>query len=374
MSQGTAKSGHRTGEKSLARTVVKAAGTPDEGTLAAIRAYTLRDFAAEELVVREFVLAHNAIDRDREVFSEAILGDFARSLPGKGVHIRHPGGWDGDSGPGEGKVYAARVERMSHDAARALLREPDMTWPPDHPEAVLLMASAYYVRTPENEAFLLKLDAGIAGEVSIGFRGGDLERVKGSDGIELNVWRWKAPGTALEMSHVWLGAQPGARAVKNANRTPDEEPEMSDQELKTLREENAQLKAKADAEAKATTTLSALRKALGDDAALLDGDGYDGLLALVAAGKAHRKALIDDIVTAERHAGITGDGEEDIKAAQELYAGFPVEKLDAIAKRYNAGAAKGQQMPAGDPNAAAPGTGQHKAAEGTALANPLIAA
>lgn len=357
--------------KTLARTVVKAAGVPDETQLTAIRAYTLRDFTADELVVREFVLAHNAIDRDREVFSESILGDFARTLPGKGVHIRHPGGWDGDSGPGEGKVYAARVERMSHDAARALLREPDMTWPPDHPDAVLLMASAYYVRTPENEAFLLKLDAGIAGEVSIGFRGGDLERVKGSDGIELNVWRWKAPGTALEMSHVWLGAQPGARAVKSANRPPDEEPEMSDQELKTLREENAQLKAKADAEAKAATALASLRKALGDDATLLDGDGYDGLVTLVEAGKAYRKSLVEDIVIAERHAGITGDSDDDAKAARDLYSALPTAKLEALAKRYAAQAGKGG-IAGSDPNAGKPGTGQKKAAEGTPAANPMF--
>lgn len=357
--------------KSLARTVVKAAGVPDETQLAAIRTYTLRDFAPDELVVREFVLAHNAIDRDREVFGEAILGDFARTLPGKGVHIRHPSGWDGDSGPGEGKVYAARVERMSHDAARALLREPDMTWPPDHPDAVLLMASAYYVRTPENEAFLLKLDAGIAGEVSIGFRGGDLERVKGSDGIELNVWRWKAPGTAMEMSHVWLGAQPGARAVKSANRTPDEEPEMSDQELKTLREENAQLKAKADAEAKAATALASLRKALGDDATLLNGDGYDGLVTLVEAGKAYRKSLVEDIVIAERHAGITGDSDDDAKAARDLYSALPTAKLEALAKRYAAQAGKGG-ITGSDPNAVKPGTGQQKAAEGTPAANPMF--
>lgn len=356
--------------KSLARTVVKAAGVPDETQLAAIRAYTLRDFAADELVVREFVLAHNAIDRDHEVFSESILGDFVRTLPGKGVHIRHPGRWDGDSGPGEGKVFGARIERMSHDAARALLKEPGLKFPPDHPEATLLMANAYYVRTPDNEAFLLKLDAGIAGEVSIGFSGGDTERVKGPDGIELNVWRWKGPGTALEMSHVWLGAQPGARAVKHANRNP-EETIMSDQELKTLREESAQHKAATDANAKAATTLDALRKALGTDAALLD-DGTDLLVGYVAAGKAYRKSLIEDIVIAERHVGITGDSEEETKAARDLYTALPTEKLEAIGRRYAAQAGKGAGIAGSNPNATKPGAGEQKAAEGTPAANPLF--
>ncbi len=361
--------------KALARAVVKAAGVPDESQLAAIRAHTLRDFTAEELVVREFALAHNAIDRDKEVFSVGILSDFAATLPGKGVFIRHPSGWDGDSGPGEGKVFAARLERMSHDEARALLREPGLQFPPDHPDAAILMADAYYVRTPENEAFLLKLDAGIAGEVSIGFRGGESERVKGPDGIELNVWRWKSPGTALEMSHVWLGAQPGARATKQSPRNPPEETAMNEQEVKALREENAQLKSASDAGVKAVAALGELRKALGENATLLDAPGHAHLASLVTAGLAYRKSLIDDIVVADRHAGITGDSEAEVKAAAELYGSLPTDKLEALRKRYVAllpGKASG--IAGGDPNGGKPGTGQNKAIAGTPAANPLIAA
>lgn len=361
--------------KALARAVVKAAGVPDESQLAAIRAHTLRDFAAEELVVREFALAHNAIDRDKEVFSGSILSDFAATLPGKGVFIRHPGAWDGDSGPGEGKVFAARLERMSHDAARTLLREPGLQFPPDHADAVVLMANAYYVRTPENEAFLLKLDAGIAGEVSIGFRGGDTERVKGPDGIELNVWRWKGPGTALEMSHVWLGAQPGARATKTTPRNPSEDTPMSEQEIKALRDENAQLKSEREAGAKAVIALDALRKALGDSAALLAADGYAVLAGLVAAGKAYRKGLIDDIVVADRHAGITGDSAEEVKAAVDLYDSLPTDKLEGLRKRYLALLpGKGAGITGSDPNGGKPSTGQNKAIAGTPAANPLLAA
>lgn len=359
------------GSKTLAFCAVKAASAPDAAQLAAIRAHTLRDFAAEELVVREFVLAHNAIDRDDECFDEIILSDFARTLPGKGVFIRHPGGWNGDSGPGEGKVFGASVERMSHEAARVLLREPTLQWPPDQSAAVLLKVNAYYVRTPENESFLLKLDAGIAGEVSIGFSAHDLERVKGTDGIELNLWRWKSPGAALEMSHVWLGAQPGARATKSANRNP-EETTMNEQEAKALRDENAQLKAAAEAAKKASDGTDLLRKALGESAALLDTP--EALAAHVAAGISYRKSLVQDIVTAERHAGITGDAEADVKAASELYSALPTAKLEALAKRFTAANAKGAQLSGGDPNAAKPGTGQHKAAEGTHAANPMFTA
>lgn len=359
--------------KALGGPVVKASGQPDAAQLAAIRGWTLRDFAAEELVVREFALAHNAIDRDHEVFGPDILADFAATLPGKGVFIRHPSTWDGDSGPGEGKVFAARLERMSHDAARTLLREPGLQFPPDHAEAVVLMANAYYVRTPDNESFLLKLDAGIAGEVSIGFRGGDIERVKGQDGIELNVWRWKGPSQAVEMSHVWLGAQPGARATKHTTRNaPPKETAMDATEIKALREEAAQLKTQLEAATKASTALDALRKALGDDSNLLDADGYDGLIGLVSAGKSYRKSLIDDIVVAERHAGITGDSDAETKAATELYASLPTEKLEAVHKRF-ANTTGRPGIAGGDPNTGAPGTGASKAADGTPAANPMFA-
>lgn len=357
--------------KTLFCSAVKAAGTPDATQLAAIRVHTLRDFAPEELVVREFVLAHNGIDRDSECFGPDILHDFARTLPGKGVFIRHPGGWSGDGGPGEGKVYSASIERMSHDAARALLREPDLQWPPDQPDAVLLRANAYYVRTPDNESFLLKLDAGIAGEVSIAFMADDLNRVDGSDGIELNLWRWKSPGAALEMSHVWLGAQPGARAVKNANRNP-EDTTMNDQEAAALRNENAQLKAAADAAKKDQAIIAGLRKALGENSALLENP--EGVAEHVSAGIEYRKSLVQDIITAERHAGITGDSDQEVKAAADLYSSLPTPKLKALADRYIAARTKGAQLPGGDPNATKPNAGQQKAAEGTPAANPMFVA
>ena len=357
--------------KVLGQPVVKSSGAPDAAQLAAIRTYTLRDFTAEELVVREFALAHNAVDRDGEVFSEGVLSDFVRTIPGKSVHIRHPSGWDGDSGPGEGRVFGARIVRMSHDAARTLLREPDMQWPPDHMDAVLLMVDAYYVRTPENEAFLLKLDAGIAGEVSIGFAGGRTERVKGPDDIELNVWRWQGPAEAREMSHVWLGAQPGARATKSAPRNPNpEESEMDKDEEKQLRDDLAQAKATAEASTKASAALDAIRKALGDSAALLDQPA--DLAAAVSAGISYRKALVDDLVTAERHAGVTGDTDDEIKAAVELFNALPVEKLKALVTRYAAPMAQHAQLRGGDPNANAPGAGGVKAPEGSPAANPMF--
>jgi hypothetical protein len=76
-------------EKSLALHL-KAAPAADDAALAAINAFTLRPFAADELQLREYVLAHNCIDRDNEVFDESLLDDFATSLPGKGIFVNHP--------------------------------------------------------------------------------------------------------------------------------------------------------------------------------------------------------------------------------------------------------------------------------------------
>ena len=351
---------------------VKGAGAPDTAQLAAIRAHTLRDFAADDLVVREFVVAHNAIDRDKECFAAPLLEDFARTFGGKGVFIRHPSGWDGDSGPGEGKIFAAVTERMTHDAARTLLREPHLAFPYDAAEAVVVKASAYYVKTPENVAFLLKLDAGIAGEVSIGFTASTRERLKDAAGIELNAWRWNGPGEARELSHVWLGAQPGARAIKSAPRTPDPETTMDEAQIKALQTENATLKTAAAEHGKAAALVADVRKALGDNAALLDTPAV--LAKAVADGKLYRKSLIADLVTMERHLKITGDGEDQVKAATDLYADIPTEKLIGMQKALESRMPQGGSKVVGsDPNAGKPGAGGAPA-EGSIAANPVFGA
>lgn len=351
--------------KSLALRGCKSTGAPTPEQLAEIRPHMLADVPADELVVREFILAHNGIDRDSEVFSTALLEAFERTLPGKGVHIRHPGGWDGDSGPGEGKVFGAQIERMSLDAARAELREPSLRFPPDATEAALLRVRAYYVRTPENASTLRKMDAGIGTDVSIGFVARRSERLKDANGVELNVWRWDVPGEALEMSHVWLGAQPGARATKSATRG-----EHTVDDITALKSALAEANTKADANAKAATALAGLKAALGDSAALLDNPA--ALAEAVASGKAFRESLVQDIVTAERHLGITADDADAVKAAHDLYAGMTTDRLTALAKGLAArlpGGTTGKT--AGDPNSR-PAPPQPPSAD-SPLGNPAFA-
>lgn len=354
---------------------VKAAAAPTDAQLSAIRQYTLRDFTADELMVRTFVLAHNGIDRDNECFDEPLLGDFARTIVAKGSYVCHPGGWSGDGGPAEGRVFGAELQRMSFEAARQMLRAPNLQFPPDRTEAVLLMTDAYFVRTPDNQSLLAKLDAGIAGDISIGFTASGPQSITDQDGRELTAMRWASPGEALEQSLVWLGAQQGARAVKHAPRKTEQETAMTPEEIKALQTKNAELETAKAAGEKAVTQLAAVRKALGEDAALLDAP--EKLAAALADGRKFHTSLVDDIVTLERHLKITGDSDDDVKSARELYDVMPIGKLETVRKALEARQSPAARIKGGDPNNTAPGAFQ-KGAGGkpveTPLENPALAA
>lgn len=346
---------------------IKSAGAPSDAQLAVIRQYTLADMAAESLYVRTFVIAHNAIDRDNECFDDGLLGDFARTLPGKGLFIKHPSGWDGDSGPGEGRWFDAHTERVPLDEARKLLREPMLTLPPDRSDVVLLYADAYLAKTADNDALLTKIDAGIVGDVSIGFTYNARDYLNDGAGRELTACRLTGPGEALEASLVWLGAQPGARAVKGATRNPLENPmdPQTQQQIDALKASRDSHKAAAETNAKAATALGALKTALGDNASLLDAPAR--LAEIVSCGKDYRGGLIDTIVAGERHKGMIGDTDADVQTSKSAYAELPAAKLKVLAATFSGGKAA---VTAGDPNGGAPGA--KTLAVGHIFNNPLI--
>lgn len=350
---------------------VKSAGVPSDAQLSLIRRYTLAEIAVEDLYVRTFAIAHNAVDRDSEVIDDALLADFARTLPGKGLFVRHPLGFDGDSGPGEGRWFDARVERMTLDAARELLREPTLTLPPGRTDVTLLYGDAYIARTDDNAALLKKIDAGVAGDVSIGFNFRDTERVLDDEGRELNIYRYLGPGEALEASLVWLGAQPGARAVKHAPRNSEnmKMPPVTKTAQEQLDSVSADLATAQSALDAATKTIADLRAALGDDAPLVDEPAE--MAALVRAGKSYRADLVDAIIAGERHRGTVGDSADDVAAAKSAYAALPTAKLKTLAGTL--GKTTGRPaVTGGDPNGTAPGT--KSLAADHPLNNPLIAA
>lgn len=348
----------------------KAGATPDAGDLAAIRALALRDFEPGEIVVRECDLAHNCIDRDKECFDDALLDEFSRSIIGKGVFLKgHPAGWRGDGAPGDGRVFAASVESMTLEQARIRLREPNLTLPPDRSMVKVLKTKTYYANTDDMQPFHTKADLGIVGDISLGFNYSDMERVKGADGIELNVFRYIGPGEALEQSYVWLGAQPGMRATKGATTHTTEDDAMSaelTQKLATADITIKTLQPKADG-------LDAIKSALGADAALADDP--TALAQLAQHGKAARDAQIETCVRYDRTVGKTlGDDPAAVEEARKDYAAMPARALKSLSDRYAAAMtdASTSKVEGSDPNKdTGTGDGQKAAAPG-AFASPIL--
>ena len=330
---------------------IKAAGDPSAEQLTRIRQFTLAEIPADQLYVRTFALAHNAIDRDNEVFDEALLADFARTLPGKGLFIKHPSGWDGDSGPGKGRWFEAEVVRMGLDEARTLLREPGLQWPPGVLTASILMSGAYMVRTDSNRDLLTEIDAGIVSDVSIGFKAKHGGPIVDEQGRELTARRLTAPGEALEGSLVWLGAQPGARAIKGASRTEEDQVDIKEL-FEAAKANNTELQKKLDAAAPSHDIVTKARDAMGDHAHLLDKPELLGETCKAAA--TYRASLIEDIVAGERHLGLCGDSDEAVKAATAVYAGERLERLEQLAKHYRDRMPSGGKVTPSNPNTQKP--------------------
>lgn len=356
--------------KSLALGARKGAGSPNEQQLAAINALALVDLKAEDVYVREFFIAHNAIDRDGEVFDESLLDNFAATLPGKGMFVKHPQGWDGDTGPGEGRWFSARVERMPIESARALLQQPKLRFPPDRKEAAILVGAAFMRKTASNEDLRVKIDAGVAGDVSVGFGASGRADIPDPETGQVLAKRLLGPGEAFEASLVWLGAQPGARAFKNASPIPSQgditmDTKDLEAQVKAANQRATDAETKA-AEAKAATDFVAkTRAALGDEHKALADDPAQ-LVALAIAGKAYRTSLIDDIVKVERTKGLIGDTDAAVKEARETFEALPVTKLAKLRDSYGKAFESGGAVQGGDPNAskAAPGGGDKAAPVG----------
>lgn len=357
-------------------TFAKAAGgKPDDTQLELINQITLEPITADQVYVRTVYLAHNAIDRDGDVFDDALLDDFANTLPGKGLFVKHPLGWDGDTGPGVGRFFSSRTFTTSQDEARQLLREPKLRFPPANEQAKILEGSFFISRTEKHTGLISDIDLGIASDVSVGFRASDRSAITNGATDERIATRLLGPGEALEGSLVWLGAQPGARVHKQASLFDDELGEHEVDELKKLLEsiqkslndlagnkaegtdntkvlaELESLKTKCEEMGVKVVVLDDLRKALGDDADELL-KTPEVIVSMINDARAARTKLIDDVIAAERVAGLLEkDDDEGIAAAKKDYQDFSTERLQkmlATAQKRSPG--KGPEH-GGDPNA-----------------------
>jgi hypothetical protein len=186
---------------------VAAGATITPEILAKINKYALRVLNADEIFVRKYLMAHNAVDRDNERFSEELLSDFAKTFPGKSFMISHD-----RSTLGKGLFFDALTEEMTPEQFTALTGEEARL--PDRKSTVkVVWAWVYMLKAQFNEEIIANIDAGIYRHASIGFRANDIAPVKGQYDQTL-YYEYQAPGEALEGSLVWLGAQPGATAQK----------------------------------------------------------------------------------------------------------------------------------------------------------------
>jgi hypothetical protein len=120
-----------------------------DAQLARINAYAIVPLKKEEVHYVQLLMAHNGIDRDVERFSEELLADFARTLPGKGFFVEgHPGGWSGHGGPGEGLHFDTRVVPMTPEEFKAKTGETIKL-----PEGVSMVSALM------SDAYILALDS-----------------------------------------------------------------------------------------------------------------------------------------------------------------------------------------------------------------------
>ncbi len=324
----------------------KTDGTPSAEQLALINQYTLKDHEAAELYVRQFIVAHTALDRDKEIIADGLLQSMSDTLAGKGFFVKHPTSYDGDSGPGIGKWFECEVKTFSLDAARELLG--DVEFAPMATSAKILFASAYVPRTTKHADTIADIDAGVASFVSASFSYSDYSPIE-VDG-DVMGYLLSGKGEAREASLVWLGAQPGARAVKSAQQsnTPEDD-SMDPKELqaknKTLEGEKTALQTQLDSEKSAKEAAESKLKTFTD--VLGDHSPTDIKAAIDEQAKA-KSALVDSLVAFDRNSKKCGDDEAAIKAATDKYNAYPaaaLADLDAANK-----AAQGKGIGGGDVN------------------------
>ncbi len=185
-----------------------------DAQLAKINTYAIVPLKKEEVPYVQLLMAHNGIDRDVERFSEDLLADFARTMPGKGFFVEgHPGGWSGHGGPGEGLHFDTRVVQMTPEEFMARTNEA-IKLPEGVTMVYALMSDAYILALDSNSDTRKKINAGIIRFSSIDFKA-PFYYITDDNGNHI-YGEYRPKGEALEGSLVWLGAQPGAGVMKSA--------------------------------------------------------------------------------------------------------------------------------------------------------------
>jgi len=193
-------------EKSFSLKAAQGAEVTPE-LLTKVNKFALRELTAEEIFVRKYLMAHNAVDRDNERFSEPLLDDFAKTFPGKSLlngHDRYA--------LAIGLFFDAVTEEITPQQFTAFTGE-EARLPENISMVKVLWGWIYMLKAQFNEQMMANIDAGIYRHASIGFTANDIAPVKGQFD-QILYWEYSPPGEALEGSIVWLGAQQGATSQK----------------------------------------------------------------------------------------------------------------------------------------------------------------
>ncbi|MBM4056059.1 MAG: hypothetical protein FJ264_15610 [Planctomycetes bacterium] len=182
-----------------------------------INQFTRRKFTAEEIYIGQLRLAHNAIDRDEERFSEEVLERFKETIVRRTMLFDHAK-YDSKTNA-IGKFFDVEYETMPIEQAREILGE-DIQLPKGVAEVKILAPWFYIPVEGIDKQLLVKIDAGIYEYASIGFRAESRVPVTDKNGnILYHEYRGTGKNTeALEGSLVYLGAQPGMGVKSNSSQ------------------------------------------------------------------------------------------------------------------------------------------------------------
>jgi len=289
--------------------------------LAKINAFALTPLKAEEVYARKLLLAHNCIDRDNERFPDAMLDQFAASLPGKSLLVGHD-----RKGTGCGLFFEASTETMTPAQFKELGGE-DARLPEGMESVKVLWAWFYTLKTAGSEEWLKWIDGGITRHCSIGFAAADLNAVRKEPNGSALYWEYAPPGEALEGSLVWLGAQPGATAQKSVKESKNK----GDREMKKLLALLGGLLGKSFAE---ETNEEQVIDAVKGAIAAKETEVRAELKPLVEEGKAYRKSLVDDAVKFGTLIDEVPTDADAQKKEADFLATLPIDRLKMLREKY----------------------------------------
>lgn len=310
--------------------------TPTTEQLQKINQFTRREFKAEELYIGQLRLAHNAIDRDGERFSEGTLQGFADTAVRKTMLLDHNRNIRDNA---VGKYFDVEVERMP--LARAVEELGEELKLPDGITEVMIMSPWFYI---PNEGIakedIVKIDAGIFDFASIGFNAENYVRITDEKGETL-FYEYRGKGEMREGSLVYLGAQQGmsVKSADNPGGKPDadksihiDEPKTGGNSMKDFCKKLGEKLKKTISEDNAVDEIMAVISE--KDARIKE------LEPKAADGAAYRKSLVDDAVKFGVLIDEIKSDAESQKTESDFLNTISIDRLKVTKDKYEAKARK----------------------------------